>query len=187
MSIKVIDNFLDKSYANFLEDKIGSHDQQWFYMSDSTSKCMPSNKIKSGTQPTFSFAYNVCNYNGGLIDSPYANYALPFIHKLFDEFESSTLLRCRFDMTVYNPNEHRHMPHTDLQAPNLTCIYYVNDSDGDTLIFNERRESEEYTIAKSVTPTKNRIVVFDGDLYHTGHSPKEHRNRILINANLGVL
>lgn len=187
MSISVIDDYLDKSYATFLEDKIASHDQQWFYMSDSTSKSLPSNKIETGIEPTFSFAYNVCSYNNGLVESPYANYVLPFIHKLLDDFQSPNLLRCRLDMTVYNPNGHRHMPHTDLQVPNLTCIYYVNDSDGDTLIFNERRESSEYTIAKSVTPKKNRMVVFDGDLYHTGHSPKEHRNRILINSNLGVL
>ena len=186
MTIRVIDYFLSKSYANFLEEKIGSSNQQWFYQSDSTFQDLASNKISDETYPTFTFSFNICDFNVGLIESPSSNYLLPFIHQLFDDFDTPILLRCRLDMTVYDPDGHRHSPHTDLKVPNLTCIYYVNDSDGDTVIFNERQKSEEYTIAESITPKKNRLLVFDGDIYHTGHSPKKHRNRILINTNLAV-
>ena len=191
--IRIIDNYLTKSYANFLEDKLASREQVWFYRDDSTFTNSTNNKIIDGTHPTFSFSFALCDFQNGMIDSPYTNYVLPFIHQLFDDFNTSTLLRSRLDMTVYNPDGCRHTPHTDLRVPNLTCIYYVNDSDGDTVIYNERQtsndlpETKEYTIAKSVTPRKNRLLVFDGDMIHTGHSPKKHMNRILINTNISTL
>ena len=36
---------------------------------------------------------------------------------------------------------------------------------------------------KSIEIAGNRLVLFDGDLLHTGSSPTKHKNRILINSN----
>ena len=79
-------------------------------------------------------------------------------------------------MTLYNPNNYRHEIHTDLEIPNITCIFYVNDSDGDTVLY-------EKGMARSVEPKANRLLMFDGDIAHTGHSPSKHKNRVLINTN----
>ena len=90
--IRIIDNYLTKSYANFLEDKLTSREQVWFYRDDSTFTNSTNNKIIDGTHPTFSFSFSLCDFQNGMIDSSYTNYVLPFIHQLFDDFNTSTLL-----------------------------------------------------------------------------------------------
>ena len=83
-------------------------------------------------------------------------------------------------MTLYNPDGYRHEVHTDLpdHMKNITTIFYVNDSDGDTLIYNDTGH-----LLKAVEPRQNRLLVFDGSLPHTGHSPSNHKSRVLINTN----
>jgi hypothetical protein len=57
---------------------------------------------------------------------------------------------------------------------NIATVYYVNDSDGDT-IFKDSKEK--------ITPKANRLIIFDGSLLHTGSSPKNSKTRILLNSN----
>ena len=55
----------------------------------------------------------------------------------------------------------------------IVALYYVMDSDGDTIIYNEREESESYTVKQRVTPKQGRMVIFDGRLYHTAEQPNK--------------
>ena len=98
------------------------------------------------------------------------------LYSILDKTGKKTIWRSRIDMTLYNPNNYRHEIHTDLEIPNTTCIFYVNDSDGDTVL-------HEKGMARSVEPKANRLLMFDGDIAHTGHSPSKHKNRVLINTN----
>jgi len=93
------------------------------------------------------------------------------------------LTRARLDMTLQAPKKTLHTPHTDQNYPHMSCILYLIDSDGDTVIYNEDKGAEELTILHTVEPRKNRLVIFDGDQMHTGHSPLHHANRILLNLN----
>ena len=87
-------------------------------------------------------------------------------------------------MTVATGTKVLHPPHVDIEGQkNITTIYYVSDSDGETVVYNERERCKEYTVMETVTPKKNRLIIFDGEQYHTGHSPMKHKNRILINSN----
>ena len=69
--------------------------------------------------------------------------------------------------------------------PHYAGILYMNDSDGDTVIFKETEEQLDgnYEPIYSLSPKKNRLLLFDGSYYHTGHSPSNHNNRILLNFN----
>ena len=78
-------------------------------------------------------------------------------------------------------------PHVDLPYQHFVMLYYVCDSDGDTIIYNEReyeRPDGMYTIKQKVTPKQGRMVLFDGSLYHTAEQP-EHNVRCVVNYNLG--
>ena len=77
-------------------------------------------------------------------------------------------------------------PHVDLQQEHLVALYYVCDSDGDTIIYNERHEPADkvYTVKQRVTPKQGRMVLFDGSLYHTAEQPKRNV-RCVVNYNLG--
>ena len=85
--------------------------------------------------------------------------------------------------------DYYNVPHVDIvdnENPHKTLIYYVNNSDGDTILFKEfftgELDSTKKTIEQTIQPCKNKCVVFDGLRYHTGCVPK-HNHRILININ----
>jgi len=77
-------------------------------------------------------------------------------------------------------------------------IYYLNDSDGDTYIFNETNDqfSVEYdrdvvsknsfTIKQTISPKKGRIVIFPGQYYHASSYPKKSIFRSVLNVNLSM-
>ena len=71
-------------------------------------------------------------------------------------------------------------PHVDNETPHYTGIYYVNDCDGDTFLFDGTKE-----IAK-ISPKKGRIVIFDGKTLHAGSHPYNSDFRMVINFNFKV-
>ena len=80
-----------------------------------------------------------------------------------------------------------HPPHIDISEPHTACIIYVNDTDGDTVIYDHKQEwaqsyPENLPIKRTIAPKAGRMVLFDGSYVHTGHSPSEHQTRILINT-----
>ena len=77
-------------------------------------------------------------------------------------------------------------PHIDILDRNnfFVVLYYVCDSDGDTIIYNETKESDQYTIKQRVTPKQGRVVIFDGLLMHTAEQPLNN-TRCIVNYNLG--
>ena len=76
-------------------------------------------------------------------------------------------------------------PHIDLDEgdEHIVVLYYVIDSDGDTIIYNERTESSSYTEKQRVSPKQGRVVIFDGGQYHTAQQPS-NGTRCVVNYNL---
>ena len=67
--------------------------------------------------------------------------------------------------------------------PHIAFLYYVNDSDGDTIIFNEKEgHIGELTIKTRVSPKKGRLIIFGGNIYHAAGRPKKDI-RCVINYN----
>jgi hypothetical protein len=103
------------------------------------------------------------------------------------------LIRIKMNLCVYaktdNPDSHG-MPHvdfTEVTEPLLTAIYYVNDSSGDTLIFDQRAGHKGTLSVKArVPPKKGRLVVFDGALLHAGNTSRNNQPRLNINFNAYV-
>ena len=78
-------------------------------------------------------------------------------------------------------------PHRDLWDTDnfFVVLYYICDSDGDTIIYNETKESDQYTVKQRVTPKQGRVAIFDGTLMHTAEQPLNN-TRCVINYNLGL-
>jgi hypothetical protein len=65
----------------------------------------------------------------------------------------------------------------DKSDPNYrTCILYLNNSDGDTLIYFKNN-------LKRIKPEAGKVVIFDGDLYHTSSNPVKTNYRKVVNIN----
>ena len=81
------------------------------------------------------------------------------------------------------------VPHVDTEESHLVVLFYVNNSDGNTIIFNEKFKEhgvypEEVTIKQEVSPVSNRALFFDGSHFHTAGIPSKTRQRVTLNLDL---
>jgi hypothetical protein len=103
------------------------------------------------------------------------------------------ILRIRAGLHIKQEKNEVHLPHIDQDMPHTGMIYYLNNSDGDTFFYNERYQTgaekgyltdfSNTTIEKSVTPEKNKYVIFNWDQFHSSSSPSKNPYRVVINYN----
>jgi hypothetical protein len=96
------------------------------------------------------------------------------------------LFRVRVILNTISDQPYLNGAHVDFTWPHKTALLYINDADGDTLIYNERWESgvpENLTVARQVAPLANRMVLFDGLQLHTGTTPTKTARRVVLNVN----
>ena len=172
--MQVIDNFLTPSYHYEMLRFIESGEMQWYYSPDIDGLGNPSKNL--GLHGFSNHFYDIMRE---IPINPFQSLMMPFLLQVKDVVNSPRVLRGRVDMTLYNPSclpdACGMTPHVDMEGKHHTSVYYVNDSDGDTVIGDKR-----------VSPKANRVVIFDGDIIHYGHSPCKHNNRIIINSNYDV-
>jgi len=102
--------------------------------------------------------------------------------------DMTKLLRVKVNITTPTPGitSDSHNPvHIDagIEEDYLSAIYYINDADGDTFIFNEKNGHKgELTIKQRVSPKKGRLVVFNGNYLHAGGIPTKGP-RLVMNIN----
>ena len=91
----------------------------------------------------------------------------------------NSIIFARLFLTIpYETELKNHAPHTDLDFPHTSLIYYVNDADGDTVFFDD-----DENIVERVTPKKGRCVIFDGLIPHGAGIPSKGP-RCIVNYNL---
>ena len=72
----------------------------------------------------------------------------------------------------------------------VTLLYYVNNSDGDTIIYNERvtepnQKIGKLTVCERVSPKKGRAVIFNSNQLHSACCPTNKRYRMVLNTVFG--
>jgi hypothetical protein len=92
------------------------------------------------------------------------------------------------DENTYGPI---HVDFTKYSEPYFTLLYYVEDSDGDTILFDkifdpstESYEPENISglnIIYRQKPVQGKGLFFNGHRYHSGNYPIECQTRIVIN------
>ena len=122
-------------------------------------------------------------FDEGVANSNHLPVLIPLLSSIPVQIEQ--LLKIKFNMKYPKNNNNFGVPHFDLNLNSfLTALYYVNDSDGDTVIFNQRNNEdfETLTIKQTISPKQGRIIIFDGTLYHSAGNPLL-QERIVININ----
>ena len=192
--IYVIDNFIDIEYQKDIKNVlIGSHqyrkqDFPWYYSEDVTS----SGDWDSQHRPALGHDYVVMDNEDDQTGERLSEFHYLFLPMLKDvcrrmNIKDINVLQGRSFLQFPLNLKDRSVdtPHIDLyRRKHFVALYYVCDSDGDTIIYNERIESKTYTIKQKVTPKQGRMVLFDGSLYHTAEQPLNNV-RCVVNYNLG--
>lgn len=78
--------------------------------------------------------------------------------------------------------------HIDNEQPNnKTLVYYINDSDGDTFLFDklfdEKTKEYDLNVLVRIEPKQGRCAVFDTARFHAPSNPIYFPRRYLLNIN----
>ena len=169
-NLKVFKNVINKQKQEelktlMLENRIFP----WYFIKDVSA----SKQSRSGMQHEF------CSIQKG-INSKYFDNVLPIIH--FIKKHELRVLRVNSFLQFPNPSFKTYdTPHYDLPTRKnkyTVFLYYVLDSDGDTVFFDKNKK-----IIKKVTPKQGTAVMFDGKYLHTAYQSNKHM-RCIINFNI---
>ena len=195
--VDIIRNLLPQGYADQIEQDLLRPQFPWFLIDDVTSAA--SQESRPGLTNI------VYDYR----QAPTEWYA--FVKPMIYQIEQATqqkivnLLRIRVGLLLPNVTATclQNAPHVDFNMPHKTACYYVNDSDGDTVVFNNTihdisvKEISDATVGEYVqtasfaelgrcAPVKNTLCVFDGARFHASTYPKVTAKRIVITINYQV-
>jgi len=203
IDIEVRDCAIPSSLADSIERKVLSDVFPWYLIRDVEAEYLRDKENwtvaeDENTVNTVQFgysAYSIDEKNQNPVQSSFAETReiSDCCCENLDNF-SPYYLRLKFNLllnhTLVN-REKYNTPHIDSRLPNsYSMIYYVNDSDGDTIIFNEmvspdkRERPEKLTIKRRITPKKNRMVIFDGNYLHASTNPVNSEKRVVLNINI---
>jgi hypothetical protein len=194
-NIYEIENIIPIDYQNHIEKTMLGSNFPWYYNPSLVSPDQQFSQRADNHQ-----GFNHLFLEAGKI-SPHFESLYPLVLSITSHpcIVSNNLVRMRANLTLNSAGsslEH-HLPHIDSFFPHYVAIYYVNDSDGDTIIFNETNDSYDsgdadinkiktgpFTIKRRVTPKKGKVLIFEGKYYHTSSWPIVNKCRSVININL---
>ena len=185
--ILVIDDFIDKDYQEKIKDNLmGDNDFPWYYIDDVTAAYEEGNQGRPGLSHVY-VEHNEDNTSE--IISEFHELFLPLLNKACQVLQvpRAYIVQGRsflqFPLNLNSSDDDT--PHIDLDEgdKHIVVLYYVITSDGDTIIYNQRTESDVYTVKQKVTPKQGRVVIFDGGLYHTAQQALR-QIRCIANYNL---
>ena len=205
--IMVIDDFIEKDYQNKIKTELlGGIDHTglqfpWYYIEDVTSAYDDDSQHRPGLSHQYVKLPKGLDDDDedivpgpkliGQVTSEYHELFVPMLKTVGAKLgmRNINVLQGRsFLQFPVNTDGTIDSPHIDIcsEVDFIVALYYVVDSDGNTVIYNETEESKTYTIKKSVTPKQGRMVIFDGALYHAAKQPINSNTRCIVNYNLGV-
>lgn len=184
--IIVIEDCIQEDHQDNLEKLVTGSNFPWFFYPGTilptdveyTNECIVQ---KGSNPPQFSHFLTLEKF-------PFVNTISPVLDTITSVVKTNIrILKIKFNLLTKSSNTSHHWPHTDLD--NLTDdvrtgLYYVNDSDGPTYIFNEYapKVKESVTEAVKINPEKGKLVIFDSRRFHASSSPNIHNARIVLNV-----
>jgi len=200
-SLRIFDNFLDTDDFDKLSEFVLGEKFPWFFIENVSIDPRDQELINDpNAQETSGFNHTAFDRVWNVESFSYQN-LLPFLNKIQKDFGFSRqhLIRARLSMKFQKDNFHSenyNLPHVDYFHPHESFIFYLNDTDGDTRIFDQWHtysESQPPTIPKGfntqarITPKANRLVWINGLQYHTASNPIQCHKRVILNLNFEPL
>jgi hypothetical protein len=191
--IFTVDNVLSPTHLKLLTDTAKATNFEWNYLPNTHSD-YTINPLNS-----YGLVHNLYDYKNQKTPSKHWGVFIAPLLVMIDKagFEFHSLLRARVNCTMSNAMPHDGYPHIDDldQISMYSAIFYIEDSDGPTILYTHMRESVseipyldahpdvDFVPAKLIDPIKNTGFIFNGNIYHSGMIPEKHQTRTLINYN----
>lgn len=176
MSISLLETFLPQDYVDQLETEFSHPYFPWYWR--------PSTRYGLGEEgkdsKDFQFVHIIYHEGSPKSDAWALVQPILFIFEeqtgitIKDVYKVKANLTTKLELSEEEQEEATHVDVIKGDKKYLTIIYYVIDSDGDTLIYDDENFMR-------VTPRKGVAVYFPSELNHRPTPPLEHKRRIVLN------
>ena len=139
IDILIIDDCIDKNQQNVIEQTMLSNEFAWFFHDTANSSGEDLKKIKMPVIPKnakdfFQFTHN---FYANKMASNYFNHINPILNSI--PIKIKKIIRIKSNFRIYSKENEKYIgiPHTDYIDPpenQITGVYYVNESSGETII-----------------------------------------------------
>ena len=193
MIMKIYNNILSPQTFEKITDIILADNFPWYYGDTAYAN--------SKDASLFGYSFFHMLYDGTFNSSQGHLLEMAFLNMLDVAGEKlDKLIRIRLGMITVTSKTILHPPHVDFDFPHRTGLFYLNSTDGDTVIYNEKyNPSSKYdgydyykliqdklTVKQIITPKENSFTSFDGFHYHQSSTPTLVPRRIVINFNYTI-
>ena len=171
--MKIIDNCIPVEQQDLIiNELLKTKFFPWFYCDDLTAEYHCCNKSLQHRPGLSHYFVKDKKQNSNYLKLAYS-IITPFTKNLI--IQSRTVLQ--FPLNLKLVGSQLDAPHIDFNSPHMVYLYYVIDSDGDTVLFKKSK------IIKKVSPKKGRLLIFDGGIWHTSQRPQKGI-RCIINSDV---
>lgn len=184
MTHKLFENLIPPHYCEQLLMEFSRI--SWMFTPSAANVDSNYDRNDTNIQNSVQFVHGITDMNKAL--SPMHQLVMPilwffeketgFVIKNIMRVKANCLTRDGGDLSKYNP------PHIDIYAPGyVSLIYYINDSDGDTVLFDKKISEgfENLKVVQRVTPKKGNLFMIPSDQLHASSCPSETKQRMVIN------
>lgn len=189
--MEVYENFTSLSHAREIENVLLTEGNfPWFYSPVTSLKKSDVNyRNYNNVKDTFQFSHLIREQNT-VISNFY-----PLLYPLIVLLEKQTslnikdnIIRIKCNLLLKDENfplNFTNQPHQDVitKDPNIRALlYYVNDSDGDTVIFKENNiDTKTLNVNTKISPRQGKAVLFNSTYLHASTSPRISERRSTVN------
>lgn len=169
----IIDKVLSDSYADEVKRALLSDYFPWYF---NDYVIQTSKEIDD----SFQFTHSIVNNNEAKSEVFQLIKPMIYFIELHTGLKIKNTVRIKANLITRNNSELNkdRTIHQDNPSSNYkSFLYYVDDSDGDTVMY----EADKQTETLRITPKANKGVYFDSNVYHTSTQPTVAKRRVVIN------
>ena len=174
MKPKKIKKLVPETYRQFLYNLATSHAFEWHWFDYSSYD--DKDRIGQLVHPLF--------LEGKVVSKHYEAFkSLLYFFEDRTGIEIKNILKLKVNLkpqtNVYSEEEVDASIHKDMLEDDnyISIVYYINDSDGDTVVYDEDKK----TIVESMTPSSGSCIYFNSNHWHKATPPKETSKRLIVN------
>lgn len=196
----VIDNFIPIVFQKTIYELLCGEDIQWKFSKQSSDLELTKQlcKINEPTKEHIKFEHYFIQ--NSVIKSNF----LPYVASLISAYESYTgentrTIQIKANLLTPQGTTVLEPPHVDdcdtqsyedgvYHGGKKTLLYYVNDGDGDTVLYNQKFYGEpvsDLTVNQLISPKRGCAVIFDANHLYSSYTPTIKRYRLIINCTFG--
>jgi len=178
-------NFLNKEEIETVNNVILSNSFPWYYNSSATTENFPF--FSHVIIDRYDYKKEELKINSNMFEF-FNNIINRFCLK--NKIRLNKITRMSLNLTYTNYKFKNGDPHVDHDFKHKSIILYLNNTDGNTIIFNKKfngtdiiydsKTVKNLKIEKEIKPEIGKIICWDGDYYHTILYPKINKRRVVL-------